>query len=243
MKRIGTTDNGVLIEIATDELTKIADAVEVLEQLGQQTPLFKGPGAGMPEDYNAMDKHGLTRAEVVAKLKAAAPAAAKPAKAKPAPAIEPKELPPARKFVREPRMGTCTICGKEFVKKVPVQKCCSDACTLEKNLRYARERAKKNYVPKKAAKPGAVAKAKPGYSMAKCIICGKDFERKSPIQKCCSAECVAEKNRRYQKDYNANMAAQAAPKPSVKPLRVVTGEIDGRVTAAVAEARESENLN
>ena len=39
--------------------------------------------------------------------------------------------------------GVCVICGKEFEKKTNNQKCCSPACTEEKNRRYQLERYKK----------------------------------------------------------------------------------------------------
>ena len=36
-----------------------------------------------------------------------------------------------------------------------------------------------------------------------CVICGKDYGPRSPIQKCCSKECVTEKNRRYARQHHA----------------------------------------
>lgn len=90
---------------------------------------------------------------------------------------------------------------------------------------------------------------------ADCAICGKAFGPVNSLQKTCSPECAAEKNRRYaMAKYNAKKAAAApkaataadpAPVTRIQRIKAAAARLDGipdGVRAAAAEARDCEAL-
>ena len=98
----------------------------------------------------------------------------------------------------------CSYCGKEFVKVVHHQKCCSDECSrLAENLRRRNER-----------------KAKAAKRVATCAVCGKEFTPGHGAQKCCSAECTKirknDYNRRLRAEQYAKMALENPAKHEVR---------------------------
>ena len=70
----------------------------------------------------------------------------------------------------------CAHCGEPFVPKRRDSKCCSQSCTEARKYQLGKE----NYVM--------------GVSMAKCVICGREFARKSNAwaRATCSTECLYE---------------------------------------------------
>lgn len=98
-------------------------------------------------------------------------------------------------------VATCSFCGKEFVKAISFQKCCSEKCRREaENLRRRNER-----------------KAEAAKRVAACVVCGKEFMPLHGAQKCCSPECTRirknDLNRRLRAE---KMLAEKPPKAEVR---------------------------
>lgn len=70
---------------------------------------------------------------------------------------------------------TCAICGDEF----------QTSCNTAKYCKYCRDKAQVNR-NKAYAEKKKNGETKPVGSTQKCPICGKDFVKKSGIQKCCT---------------------------------------------------------
>jgi predicted nucleic acid-binding Zn ribbon protein len=105
----------------------------------------------------------------------------------------------------------CVVCKSVIGVERLLQNTCSLKC--DKAKRKATHHA--THLRRKTRGPSPVpAAAKdqphPHPQARTCMICGKSLKGRSPMAKTCSDKCVAEKNRRYQRDLHASQTQRKA---------------------------------
>lgn len=136
-----------IVDDVAQKVTEVSDHVLESVMLGdvnspERTGKYEDGAEAMLRKAERELVHGAPH--IVSKPKAAKKATPRVAKATPvvspvAPATKDKP-----KFAVQ---GTCTICGKTYLKRSPVQKTCSPECTSEKNKAYARAKYAEKSAP------------------------------------------------------------------------------------------------
>ena len=81
----------------------------------------------------------------------------------------------------------CQNCAREVLKTSSNQRYCSPKCRLKFQQRFPVSDKYKRWMADKLLDPlkGAVKQRRGSKFFGKCIICGDEFERRSPVQKYC----------------------------------------------------------
>lgn len=106
----------------------------------------------------------------------------------------------------------CQNCGKTVVKKASNQVYCSSACRLQFQKRFPISEKFKRWKADRMLDPlkDVVKQHRLGKFFGKCLICMKEFERRSPVQKYCPHHGKKMQSSSYRRRVMRRLAEQIA---------------------------------
>ena len=76
--------------------------------------------------------------------------------------------------------------------------------------------------------------------MRYCVVCGKEFVARNPLQLTCSSECSAERSKAVQRQYDKEHRREARKKPVAKeepPKRTIEKQISNPIQRRLAQGK------